>query len=322
MDNFIEESINYLFYNGGFDLNTGYQKFEFRIRPNGKIEVNSYNNHIKKTYNGEPDIYQFFAFLIFCDLFSSVQKSTISLCKDKNVSRNNLKALNRVYVIYKNMLSLNGQNLADAICDDDPGALDRIMLEESYDNIPHEISNLKFEILKARVETFAYDFARKFEYYDHLYDLMLATEDYEAINEYACVKWEELNNNIEANHPNYFSKKETKEILFSMTNKLENELEISFASNEEEKHFILNTLLRLYDYKIDILDIIYYINWAFTLSSQDEKDNVSIEDILTVIELSYLDDNIKDELITKLKIRGNKQNNNKLTQVIVFKRRN
>lgn len=320
MDNFIEESVNYLFYNGGFDLNTGYQKFEFRIRPNGKIEVNSINNHVKKTYTGEPDIYQFFAFLIFCDLFSSVQKSTISLCKDKNVSRNNLKALNRVYVIYKNMLSLNGEKLAEAICDDDPGALDRIILEENYDVIPYQTSNLKFEILKARIDSYTYDFARKFEYYDHLYDLMLATEDYDAINEYACVKWEELNNNIEAEHPNYFSKAETKEILFSMTNKLERELEMSFADNEEEKHFILNTLLRLYDYNIDILDIIYYINWAFTISSQDGKDNVSIEDILTVLELSYLDDNIRNELISKLKVKNNKINN-KVTQIIVFKRR-
>ena len=322
MDNFIEESINYLFYNGGFDLNTGYQKFEFRIRPNGKIEVNSSNNHIKTTYTGEPDIYQFFSFLIFCDLFSSVQKSTISLCKDKNVSRNNLKALNRVYVIYKNMLSLDGKMLADAICDDDPGALDRIMLEKSYDKIPCEVSNLKYEIIKARIETYAYNFARRFEYYDHLYDLMLATEDYDAINEYAQVKWEELNNNIEVEHPNYFSKVETREILFSMVNKFESELEIKFTENEEEKHFVLNTLLRLYDYGVDILDIIYYINWAFTLSSQDDKDIVTLEEVLTVLELSYLDDNIRNELISKLN-NGNKKNKkNYDTQVIVFKKRN
>ena len=92
MDNFIEDSVDYLFYNGGFDFLSGYQKFEFRIRLDGEIEVTSINNHIKTVFKGEPDNYQFFAYVIFCDMFSSHQKSTITLCKDKNVSRNNLKA--------------------------------------------------------------------------------------------------------------------------------------------------------------------------------------------------------------------------------------
>ena len=321
MDNFIEESINYLYYNGGFDLNTGYQKFAFRIRPNGIIEVKSTSNHITNTYTGEPDIYQFFAFLIFCDLFSSVQKTTISLCTDKNVSLKNLKALNRVYIIYKNMLSLNGERLADAISDEDPGALDRIMLAESYDVIPTDFSHLKFDVLKARIETDTYYFARKFEYFDYIYELLLTTEDYEMIHEYAALRWEELNNNIEKENPNYFTKREALEILFNMTSKLERELEIEFASSEEEKHFILNTLIRLYDYKIDIIDIVYYIHWAFTLSCSDEKDRVSINEIITALELSYLSDNIKSELLSKLKSKVKKESNNELAPIIMLCKR-
>ena len=317
MDNFIEESIDYLFYNGGFNLITGNQTFEFRIRPNGEIEVTSVNNHIKTIFTGEPEIYQFFAFLIFCDMYSSVQKSTIALCKDKNVSRNNLKALNRIYNIYKSMLSLSGEAFLDAITDDDPGQIDRAMLEKAYEDAGVE-SSIKFELLKSRIETYAYDFARRFEYWNNLYDEFLATEDYDPLHEYALVKMEELKNNIEANHPTFFTRDEALSVIFARTNQLELDLDMKISGGEAKKHYILNILISLYDYQIDIMDIVMLIKNAFTNASMNEQDEVRVDDFMEAIELSYLPDSIKRLIIASLN-ELNKKSTKKGNNIISFK---
>lgn len=309
MDNFIEDSVDYLFYNGGFDFLSGYQKFEFRIRLDGEIEVTSINNHIKTVFKGEPDIYQFFAYVIFCDMFSSHQKSTITLCKDKNVSRNNLKALNRVYVIYQTMLSLDGKLLAEVLTSEDPGDLERIMLEASYDEIPDKKSNLRFELLKRRIESYAYDFARKYEFGDNVYETILTSEDYEPINEYARIRWEELQNNIDAVHSDYFTKEEILEALFSQANRLSVDLNVQIAGGEEEKYRILNVLLGLIDYEVDVIDIIYFIKCAFSFAAMDGRSEVSLGDFLEAIEVCYLDDNIKDSILRKLREKSNNKNN-------------
>lgn len=318
MDNFIEDSIDYLFYNGGFDFISGYQRFEFRIRLDGEIEITSINNHIKTVYIGEPEIYQFFAYVIFCDMFSSHQKSTITLCKDKNVSRNNLKALNRVYVIYQTMLSLDGKLLAEALSSEDPGNLERIMLEASYDEIPNKKSNLNFEHLKRRIESYAYDFARKYEFGDNVYETMLTSEDYEPINEYARIRWEELQNNIDAIHTDYFTKEEVLEILFSQTNRLSVDLSVQIAAGEEEKNRILNVLLGLIDYEIDIIDIIYFIKCAFSFAFLDERDEVTLSDFMEAIEVSYLPDEIKKKVLSKLKSTS-KKTSKRENNILVFK---
>ena len=309
MDNFIEDSVNYLYYNGGFDLITGYQRFEFRVRKDGEIEVTSINNHIKTVFKGEPDIYQFFAFLIFCDMYSSHQRTTIALCKDKNVSLNNLKALNRVYEIYKTMLMMDGEHLAEALSDEDPGALDRVMLDYAYDEISEEESKLKFSLIKDRIDSYAYYFARRYEYYDNLYQEMITTDEDDPLNEYARIRWEELENNIDANHDSYFTKDEALRILFERTNKLEKDLMVSIEGGELEKFRILNILMSLYDLKVDVMDIIYLVKCAFSACCMDDRTEVSLGDFLEAIEVCYLDDNIKDSILRKLRDKSNNKNN-------------
>ena len=71
---------------------------------------------------------------------------------------------------------------------------------------------------------------------------------------------------------------------------------------------------------MDVIDIIYYIKWAFTISCTDKKDRVSIDDIIDVFELSYLNDNIKYQIIAKLK-NINKNNSLPNDNIISFYKR-
>ncbi len=317
MDNFIEDSISYLFYNGGFDLITGDQRFEFRIRPNGEIEVTSITNHIKKIYKGLPDTYQFFAFLIFCDMYSSKQKTTIVLCKDRNVSNNNINALNIIYSILKTMLSIDGKELYESITSDDPSEIDHIMLQRAFDE---EIMNehLKFELLKERIESLAFYFARRFEYWNNLYDEFLTTEDYEQLHEYAFVRLEELKNNIDAKHPHFFSREETLQILFLRINHLSIDLELDIEGGESQKHLILENLMLLFDLEIDIFDIILLIKDAFEVAIINEEDVVSTSAFIEAIELSYLPDDIIQKLTNKLRSKK-KKDNSKMDNILIFK---
>ena len=309
MDNFIEDSIDYLYFNGGFDLKTGDQLFQFRIRPNGEIEVTSIRNHISTTFKGEPGVYQFFAFLIFCDMYSSHQRAMISICKDKNVSRNNLKALNRVYNMYQSMLMMDGKLLAAALSDEeDPGALDRIMLEVATEEVPDKHSKLKFDLIRSRVESYAWYFARKYEYYDNLYQEMITTDSENPLSEYALIRWEELNNNIEAEHLEFFDQSSMIRILYERTKKLEDDLGMNIEGGEIVKSQIISIIQSLANDKVDIMDMIYFIKCAFTSSSMDDRDIVTIGDFLEAIELSYLPDYLKDRICAKLKKINTKEN--------------
>lgn len=306
MDNFIEESIDYLFYNGGFDLIVGPQKFEFRIRPNNQIEVTSITNHIKKIYTGTPAVYQFFAFLVFCDLYSGKSKSVITLCKDKNVSRNNIKVINQIYEIYKSMLSISDKEMVDAVSNDDPAYIDGLMLDTAYENEFTNPSKLKYETIKARIESYAADFMRRYEYWDNLYDEFLTTEEYDLLHEYTQIKMEEAKAGICAKHPNYFSFQDVWEILFDRCNVLEESLETTFKDGFIEKHRIIEILMTLFDKQIDVLDIIEIIKNAFQVAINNEKDEVDYNDFIEAIGLSYLEDSIINELRERLSRDNNK----------------
>lgn len=302
MDNFIEDSIDYLFFNGGFDLVTGYQVFQFRVRKDGEIEVTSINNHIKTVFKGEPDIYQFFAFLIFCDMYSSKQKTTLVVCRDRDVSINNLRALNRVYNIYQTMLTMSGEDLAAALSDEeDPGALDRIMLDSSYDVIPHKQSNLEFSAIKASVESDACYFANRYEYYDNLYQEMITTDPENPFYEFLLMRWEELNNDIDADHSKFFSKEETLRILFERTNKLEDDLGLEIEGGEVKKHYILDILMGLNDDGVDVADLIYLVKCAFSSCAMEDREYVTLGDFMEAIEVCYLPDDKKDRLLSQLR---------------------
>ncbi len=318
MDNFIENSLDYLFYSGGFDLITNGQRFEFRIRPNGDIEVTEITNHIKKVYTNEPDIYYYFAYLIFCDMYSSHQKSRIMICKDKKVSHNNLKALNRVYVIYHAMLSLNGEKLAASLSDENPSALDIAFIDEAFENAQGVSSNLKYNLLKARIETLAYDFSRRYEYFDNVYNTLITSKEYEPIYNYALYKWEKL----EGKEPSRYvlTKEDMINSLFSLVNTLEKDMQITIEGGELSKRYIINTLLTLTDREVDIIDVIYFIKCTFYLACDDEKEYVQTKDFTEAIEVSYLDDDIKLDVINRLKKNSYKKSNNKILQLNDFKR--
>lgn len=308
MDNFIEASIDYMFYNGGFNLLVGDQRFEFRIRPNDVLEVTSITNHIKKVFSKDTDVYQFFAFLIFCDLYSARQRCNMTVCKDRNLSINNLKVLNRVYEIYKTMLSLSDKEILDSVSDDDPGCIDRVMLEKAYENDLHDGSNLKFDLIRVRIEKYARDFMRRYVYWDNLYDELLTTEEYDPLHEYALIKMEEARNNINANHPHYFTQEDIWHILFERSTVLEESLNVGYKGGIEQKHHIMDALFTLYNKKVDIMDIIEIMKNAFHIAISEERDTIIVEDFIEAIELSYLPDDIIDEIKNILK-KENPQNN-------------
>lgn len=312
MDNFIEDSVNYLFYNGGFDFLTGMQKFKFRVRSNDEIEVTSINNHVTKVYKGDKSVYEFFAFIVFCDMFSSHQKSNITLCKDKDVSKNNLKVLNKVYAMYKVMLSLDNKTLSEAISSPEPDELFNVLLESLQESYPFDVMNLSYNVIKSRLDSYAFDFTKRVEFLDNLYQELITSEEYDLINEYAMIRWEEAQNNIEAKHSDFFTKDKALETLFSRTNKLESDLEISISGGEELKHSILNILIDLYDMKVDILEIVFIIKCAFSSACMDDRECVLLDDFIDAVDLSYLTDVVKDSIISKLDSLRNKKSKGKI----------
>lgn len=319
MGNYIEESLDYLFNYGGFDLLAGSEKYEFRVRQNGEIEVKLFINRKEESiFKGEPAIYQSFAYLILCDVLSAYENSNIVLCKDKNVSKNNLKALNRVYNIYLTMLSIDRSLLAEAISDKDYSILESVLLEHA-DEIPHKTSNLKYDLIKRRIDSYAYDFARNYEYYDSVYDVIYTTDEYDPLHTYAVSRWEELENN-EHKKAKSLTKDEMLEALFKMTNTLERDLEMSIRGGETYKRKILIYLLELSDLDVDIIDIVSIAKRAFYNADMDKRNIVEIDDFFEVIDISYLDEDIKEIIFSKLNRLRNIKPDNKILSLNDFKR--
>ena len=300
MDNFIEKSIDYLFNKGSFNFTSGYQKFEFRIRPSGNIEVTEIIDKQRIVYDKE-EIYPFFAYLVFCDIYSTLQKSTISLNKDRNVSYHNLKALNKVYDIYQTMLTIDGPEFALIFSDDDPTALENVLLQRIKDYLPVKQSQFKYEVIKNRIDTIMHDFARKYGYFDTVWNILDTTEEYELLHEYAYLKWQDLNNYRVVDRKDYFTKQDALEALYSLINRLEKELELHIKGDLLIRQRIIEALQSLMDYDVDIVDIVYFIKVTFFNVDTLDRCEILINDFIETIETSFLDEEIQDIIINKLR---------------------
>ncbi len=298
MFNLIEKTLDYLYYDGGFELTTGYQTFSFRVRKDSEIEIIADD---KKVYAKEPDIYQFFAFVIFCEVLSSEQKTFITSKNNyENVSKHNLKALNKVYNIYKTMLQISGEDLVDALTNEDIGELQNIFVFNANEAYPLEETKLKYDSLKERLINLADYFVKTYEYYDNVYDVILTTEDYEKVNVYARMKWDELESNKSLKHPGFFTKDDILYTVSMTFHQLERDLDISNNLSIIDEEKLIKVFASLAYYRVDILDIIFLIKCAFSNAIENEREYILIDDFIEAIELSYLSDEVIDKMIFKL----------------------
>ena len=162
-----------------------------------------------------------------------------------------------------------------------------------------------------------YDFARKYEYYNTIWETLGTTEDYEQLHEYASLKWEELNNDRVINRKDFFTKNEALESLYSLVSKLEIDLDIPLKGDLLVRKQIINALESLRDYDIDIIDIVNIIRVAFYNADMAYKTEITVSDFMESIELSYLDENIKDIVINKLRMltKNKVQKGNKIIKL-------
>ena len=95
---------------------------------------------------------------------------------------------------------------------------------------------------------------------------------------------------------------------------------MSIRGGETYKRKILIYLLELSDLDVDIIDIVSIAKRAFYNADMDERSIVEIDDFIEVIDISYLDEDIKEIIFSKLNRLRNIKPDNKILILNDFKR--